>query len=549
VLKPVNDEMREIQRDALVSYVLHQMSLKPQTVHIDTPDKLFEYFLMDVQMEPCMLTSRIRHSLSSVQLFIGRCLMNLEPDVAPTSINAKFWESMGRYRLWEANRRVFLYPESWLEPELRDDMSPFFKEMMSELLQSDITEDKASIALSNYLSKLEEVAKLEPCGIYCVEGDKGTADDIDHVVARTSGANRKYFYRQRTASWMPWEQIKLDIEDNPVLPVVWKDRLFLFWLRLIKQTPVDPQVMDTSSTVGDLTTANLGDVKTDAQNSAKKNTKITVQMVLCWSEFHNGKWQPTKTSDVDRPSYLGSYDAAGDFDRSVIRLYSEELGDERLRIVIKDTKKLVFTFFDLYNTHSLPERLEDATPMSLSYFDIPLRADHYRTIAVVGDTLNLSYGYTTGGVQESSLLDRPVLSTKDGNLCRVIEPLHHLTNPWDAPFFLENKRHVFYVTTTHQAVLLPDWNWFGVTYELVTAKGAIPSIVLKRPLTQLVACKIPPAPVGGGDPGIMNTAPIERFVSEDAYINKGIGTTNNIQYGGVEIGPRGKIGSSQHVEM
>ena len=154
VVKPINDEMRGLQRDALVAYILHQMradARRPQ--HIDTPDKLFEYFLMDVQMEPCMQTSRIRHALSSVQLFIERCLMNLEPRVAPSSsIEArKQWEWMKRYRVWEANRKVFLWPENWLEPELRDDQSPFFKEAMSELLQSDITEDSAATALLNYL--------------------------------------------------------------------------------------------------------------------------------------------------------------------------------------------------------------------------------------------------------------------------------------------------------------------------------------------------------------------------------------------------------------
>ena len=88
-----------------------------------------------------MQTSRIRHALSSVQLFIERCLMNLEPRVSSASINPKQWEWMKRYRVWEANRKVFLYPENWLEPELRDDKSPFFKEIESELLQSDITED------------------------------------------------------------------------------------------------------------------------------------------------------------------------------------------------------------------------------------------------------------------------------------------------------------------------------------------------------------------------------------------------------------------------
>src|SRR6266496_2608837 len=91
VLRPINDQMRGLQRDALVVYILHHMRENPATVHIDTSDKLFEYFLMDVQMDPCMQTSRIRHALSSVQLFIERCMMNLEPRVSPQPINARRW--------------------------------------------------------------------------------------------------------------------------------------------------------------------------------------------------------------------------------------------------------------------------------------------------------------------------------------------------------------------------------------------------------------------------------------------------------------------------
>ena len=106
-------------------------------------------------------------------------------------------------------------------------------------MQSDITEETATTALLNYLSKLEEVAKLEPCGIYHIPADAAKrTGEIDHVVARTAGANRKYYYRRyEDGSWTPWEQIKLDIEDNPVVPVVWKDRLLLFWLRILKQGP------------------------------------------------------------------------------------------------------------------------------------------------------------------------------------------------------------------------------------------------------------------------------------------------------------------------
>ena len=62
---------------------------------------------------------------------------------------------MQNYRVWEANLKVFLYPENWIEPELRDDKSPFFRELESELLQGEVTTENAEIALGNYLEKLD----------------------------------------------------------------------------------------------------------------------------------------------------------------------------------------------------------------------------------------------------------------------------------------------------------------------------------------------------------------------------------------------------------
>jgi ABC toxin N-terminal region/Putative peptidoglycan binding domain len=72
------------------------------------PHELYAHFLIDVEMDPCMLTSRIVLANSSVQLFVQRCLLNLEPEVALSPEDAKEWEWMKRYRLWEANRKVFL---------------------------------------------------------------------------------------------------------------------------------------------------------------------------------------------------------------------------------------------------------------------------------------------------------------------------------------------------------------------------------------------------------------------------------------------------------
>lgn len=203
-------------------------------------DDLYAHFLIDVEMSPCMPISRIKQALGSVQLFAQRCLMNLESDVvASAAVDDKWleWKWMKNYRVWEANRRIFLYPENWIEPELRDDKSPFFKELESELLQSDLTQETAEEAFLHYLEKLDQVARLEVVGIYHqVETRDGQPDgnvlvDILHVFARTPATPHVYFYRQRVDSsyWTAWERLDLDIEGDHLIPVVWNRRLMLFW--------------------------------------------------------------------------------------------------------------------------------------------------------------------------------------------------------------------------------------------------------------------------------------------------------------------------------
>ncbi|TMV44388.1 PA14 domain-containing protein,virulence plasmid 28 protein [Paenibacillus mesophilus] len=535
-LKPINDEMRRLQRDALVAYIIHQMKESPASAHIDTPDKLFEYFLMDVQMEPCMQTSRIRHALSSIQLFIERCLMNLEPRAAPSTINAKQWQWMSRYRIWEANRKVFLYPENWLEPELRDDQSPFFKEAMSELLQNDITDDRAATALLHYLSKLEEVAKLEPCGIHYAENDSQKAeDDIAHVVARTAGANRKYFYRRREYGyWTAWEQIKLDIEDDPVIPVVWKNRLLLFWLKIVKDSPMEKP---------DLPDGDMAGTKADDIVSAT-TAAYTVKAILCWSEYYNGKWQPVKTSDVNRPTELGQFKMFGSsvFNRSELRLSVSASGTGgALTISISGQGQ---SSFRMYNTHSLPVRGEDIPFEEFDLKDIFEQSKKpSRKLDPSGSIFTITYrhsGLYHLDIKKDSSLTRAVVKNGIGD--RVIEPLHPLQNPWDAPFFYEDSRHLFYVKTAERIVRIPEWNEY-VPIPKPNKDWIIPNLVMPE-------FKIPKLPREVfdmvGNPGIKTVRPeqINRFVTEDAYIKQGIGTLGTVLYGDKEIGLTGRVSGS-----
>ncbi|MEI2751020.1 MAG: neuraminidase-like domain-containing protein [Nitrospira sp.] len=141
--------------------------------------------------------------------------MNLELDVTADEskdMGWRQWASKKQYRVCEANLKIFLYPENWVEPELRDDKSPFFLELENTLLQSDITSESAEQAYVTYLARLDEVARLEIGGVFHQPGEGGAPDEY-HAFARTHADPPTYFYRKWVgqARWTPWQRLDLDI--------------------------------------------------------------------------------------------------------------------------------------------------------------------------------------------------------------------------------------------------------------------------------------------------------------------------------------------------
>lgn len=223
----VRNTMREKQRRALVDYLVAARGLKESGA-------LYDHFLLDVEMSACQKTTRIHAATHSVQLFADRCLMNLEPDVTITQDGAEQWSFMKSYPIWEANRQIFLYPENFLKPEFRDDRTPFFREFEDELKQSDITSATAEQALFHYLEKVDQVSRLQICGIYVEEGDNGkekTIPEAVHVFGRTRNSPHVYYYRKwlNGLRWTPWERVEVDIEGDHLIPVVYFGRVYLFW--------------------------------------------------------------------------------------------------------------------------------------------------------------------------------------------------------------------------------------------------------------------------------------------------------------------------------
>ncbi|OJV52558.1 MAG: hypothetical protein BGO31_07905 [Bacteroidetes bacterium 43-16] len=310
LVKPVQNKLRTAQRDALVDYILADPRIVGSTAAVlKTANNLFEHLLIDVEMESCMKTSRLKMAISSAQLFMDRAILKLEksPDGATTiSLSQQAitqWHEWRKwYRIWEANRKVFLYPENWIEPELRDKKTKFFKELEAHLLQDEITDLRVEDGFRIYLEGLNEVARLEPVSAY---QQTTYGRNILHVFARTDSSPQRYYYRNREDNeWSDWQKIDVEIKSDQVSPVMWNNKLYIFWLTFQKTKAPNGSTENQSSSdrpgakkaqefnvsnkwTDVLTKSNGGNLFPDAGEEQYTIWKVT----LNWTQLQNGKWQ------------------------------------------------------------------------------------------------------------------------------------------------------------------------------------------------------------------------------------------------------------------
>ncbi|MFE7077103.1 neuraminidase-like domain-containing protein [Streptomyces sp. NPDC057620] len=293
VITPLQDQFREAKRAALVDWlVAHPDQGKGQAW--SDADGLYSTYLIDVEMGACMLTSRLKQATASAQMFVQRCLLNLEEDIlTKTDLDPKWnqWKWMRRYRVWEANRKVFLYPENWIEPELRDEKSPFFLGLEQALLQQEVTAESAEDAYRAYLEKLDKVANLEIRTMF--DEPLSQNEDVLHVFGRTrSSSAPEHFYRRRIngARWTAWEKVELDITGNHLTAAVHNRRLHLFW----------PQFLEKADQPATVKTP-------DANVTMKVEQPVKYWEVRqFWSELKQTKWTPKVLSDSFHTVYQGN---------------------------------------------------------------------------------------------------------------------------------------------------------------------------------------------------------------------------------------------------
>ena len=253
VYREIEGQLLVEQRDALLGYALWTLSGEPGLGWIRKPSDLYQYLLIDVEMSGCDSTSYIAQGISSVQLYLQRARMNLEPGVTDIPIPDVWWTWISTYRIWEANRKIYLYPENYADPNLLRGASPIYYDFSKELLQNEIDDAHVTQAFNDYFTQLAELAGLVPCASYfSATEDPLTQADVETVffLGRTLTEPYTYFYRSLTEGkiWSPWQAIDLSINSACLTAAFAYDRLFIFWSEFtqnnssaIKSSDAEPQ--------------------------------------------------------------------------------------------------------------------------------------------------------------------------------------------------------------------------------------------------------------------------------------------------------------------
>lgn len=315
LVKPIFDGLRAKQRDALVAHLTHVMD-GDRPKYGDTKEKLFECLLLDPGTEPVVVASRIQLAISSVQFFVQRCLMNLESvGVDPRIIDRDRWLWMHRYRFWEVNRKMFIWPENLLDSEFRDDKTHLFRALEGKLLEGDVNDDLVRDALYSYVKGLELIGRLEMLTMYFEPGISADGSTI-HVVGRTTNAPYKYFYRRNShGMWTPWEPIDLGIDGNHLVLTSWRGRLHLFWVSFLSQAKKNeklPENFDPAKTAVDLKSL---------------PAPAMVQLQIHWVEYTNGKWGNRCSTEFEEASAFAGFSLASEPERQLFSVRAVVVGN------------------------------------------------------------------------------------------------------------------------------------------------------------------------------------------------------------------------------
>ena len=164
------------------------------------------------------------------------------------------------------------------------------------------------------------------------------------------------------------------------------------------------------------------------------------------------------------------------------------------------------------------------------------------TGANAAGTFSISYstGATGGSAYNNNLIGFNWIP-------RYVEPQPGLASAWDAPFFFEDRRNLFYVTTSETYETIRGFLGFGIISTTPSLQGTVVNI---PPLVFQQQPKLPlkgdPILTGssGGDGGPMT---VQGYLSDSTNIRVGIGSVTLVPYQGRQISLTGSAAADTSI--
>jgi hypothetical protein len=371
----------------------------------------------------------------------------------------------------------------------------------------------------------------------------------------------------------------IDPEDMPVTPVVWNGRLLCCWLKAVN-TANQGSGTQLSASAGSGTA--LVDLKvSDFNNSVSASTtaaatgSVAAQVVLCWAEYYNGKWQPTKTSDVSLPTTIGAFDQAGygafEAVRSQLRIVPAQytgtnpaLAGHTGPVIPPEALILAVTGppgyeprnggFIMHNTNGAVRFDEIEVQIRVTeggfwtglrilplagILDLPPQSRQFSPPLDVPYTGTYGPGRFTVALQNASgstVTSADLLQASW--LPRVTDSQPGLPGQWTAPFLYEDHRRLFYVTTTQRLWPLPGGQVFGqlpVTRAPIAATSVPPLVLPPRPAGAAQGESVA-VDTAGASPSAM-----QRYLAQTPGLRAALPLPAPVTYQGQVIYPAGSL--------
>ncbi|MBT2341387.1 MULTISPECIES: neuraminidase-like domain-containing protein [Pseudomonas] len=266
----IKKQLDESLRDALLALYLNKVvpdNAVTRNLTLKTAEDLYEYWLLDVLVSQDVPTTPVACAIASLQQYIHRILMNMEPGYDSASLAAEHlstWRNqLHQYSSWAAHQKLLYFPALYLDPLLRADKSDNFLQLENDLNQNRLQPDAVQSAVMAYLTRFEEIANLNILNGY-IDGED-FANGTYYFIAKSRTEN-SYFWRslnmtQRPldgpppphpapapkldqpdpSAWSDWEKADVPIPENAaehtIRPVRFNSRLFVVWAECIHQDP------------------------------------------------------------------------------------------------------------------------------------------------------------------------------------------------------------------------------------------------------------------------------------------------------------------------